>query len=182
MRTYGLAILVLLVIVASLVFLLTRRRQKRQAVPRQKPEAFPDFPEHPFHQLCRQAGVRYIGELARAYAHGVFVKMDREGELLYAQVPVSAFDIIQTIHRQVCSGCHHRVYDLYVTGPQTLDTRFYGPCSAYRIGTVCGTCGKTQEQQIEYNPPNIQALRQLLVQKGDARSFLLELTKTKTAP
>lgn len=143
----------------------------------------PDLPGHPFHRLCRQAGFRYIGEKAGAYVHGIFVKMDREGERLYALVPASSFEEIRSRHGQVCDRCGQRLYDLYVTGPQISDPEYYGPCTAYRIGTACGTCSKTYARHDERGSasPGAQELSQLLARKGDAAAFLQMLAQHKTA-
>ncbi len=141
------SILVLGVVTAACLIgvRLSAFRKKRHAhrVTNPPPIINHDDPDHPFYQLCLQAGFRYIGEQAPALVHGVHVRMERENEFLFARVPVSeSYPVLRSRHQR-CALCERRLFDLYVTGPETiLPPGFYGKYRAHLIGRVCGACGQ----------------------------------------
>ncbi len=127
-------------------YLEVRRRRRLAEFPRMvpaAPEISADDPDRQFYDLCIAAGFRWVGEefpdKVRYGMAGVFA----EGQRIFARVRDTQ-----------CTGCRHRLFDLYVMDKYlSLDRSSIrtGPCLFAR---VCGHCGLRQEVDPETSGPD----------------------------
>ena len=175
-------IIVAVVLIAAFLFIVAWRDRGRRRSVRVETWGAPAIDEEDpcreFYQLCLIAGFRFLGDQMPLSVHGLSSKLAvlQADELLFARVPLRGHEFPAPGHALACAMCHGRVFDLYVTVPETLVYR--GRYCAQMIARVCGACGRIQERH-EDGPRPLAALtrnlRTYLLETGDAVTFLRNL-------